>query len=164
MRYLQRNVHRSVFDHLVTQVTAMGWVDDPVNFGAEPVTFHEVDLREGVSRIEPTSVAVWVPSESSDRIAELGGVSWTADLDFVIDIYASQASFSIALASDIKDLFRERSIPLLDHGSGSTPVQAGTVELEGAWIDRPTSSALEFNGVWRQVRGFTRVWFEESGA
>lgn len=160
MRFLQRNVHRSVFDHLALRLDELGWVDDPVNFGAEPVMFKEVDAQEGVERIEPTTVALWVPQESADRLGELGGPLYRCDVDMVIDVYASQASFATALASDIKELFRERFIPLLDH-SVSTPVQAGIVELMGAWIDRPRSSAsLEFAGVWRQVRCYTQVTFE----
>lgn len=164
VRYLQRSVRQTVVDYTKLKLTELGWVDDPVNFGAEPVQFIEVDRREKVERIDPTTVSIWIPNESADRIAELGGGLYVTDIDIMVDIYAQKAAYAINIGSDLKDIFRDRSIPLIDYvSSGSTLVEAGMVEFMGAYIDRPASppNAIEFRGTYRTVRLYSRVWFED---
>jgi hypothetical protein len=163
MRFLQRNVRETVAQHVKTSLTSLGWVDEPVNFGAEPVVFREVD-RQAVEGIVPTTVSIWVPDEGPDRLAELGGPLYKATIGVVMDVYASKQSIAVAVASDIKALFRDRTIPLYDF-SVSTPVQGGVIELDSAYIDRPNvrANAIEFAGVWRVVRAFTTVYFEDVG-
>lgn len=166
MRFLQRSVRQTVVDYVKGELAELGWVEEPINFGADPVVFIEVDRQERVDRIDPTTLSVWIPGESQDRLTELGGVLYQTNIDIVLDIYAEKAAYAIALGSDLKDLFRDRAIPLIDHGAAtppSTPVQAGTIEFRGAWLDRPSApvNALEFRGKMRTVRLYCLVTFED---
>lgn len=163
MRFRQRHIQETIVKHLREGLTDLGWVVEPRNFGGPPLIFREVDRQERVARIEPNTLSIWIDREMADHIAELGGPLYNVDLDAVVDVYASSASVAVSIASDIKDLVRDRSIPLLNF-AGPTPVQGGgTVGFDGAFIDRPAGdvNAVEFKGAWRVVALQVQVAFTD---
>lgn len=167
MRHLARHVAKTVADRLLSELTTLGWVNDPRVFNASPVQVRNVDPHDvNTSQQEPNLVAVWIDDEGPTSAAELGGGLADVLLALDVHLWADNPSVASALASDIKDILRGLVLPVTDYAQ--TPAApSATAQLEvdedEVTIVRPVGSvtAADFKRNWRIVSTVTRVHLTE---
>lgn len=106
LRHSLRHIHRSTFDYVVDQMTALGWVGPTVPFGTLPITFmseypQEFDVTK--ARLAANRVAVTMGTEDEPEWLELGGVLAAQRMPCFADIYADSEGVAAAISTDIKD-------------------------------------------------------------
>jgi hypothetical protein len=161
MRFLQRHLHATLAAFFTEQLTDLGWVTEPTNFGEPPLNMVTTDRTTRLEAIEPNALALTIDQQGRDALAQLGGGAYETEVLVLADVYGTSPSVAVSIASDIKDLVRDRYLPIADM-TASTPVQTGVVaELEDAVMTRPDGdvNAVEFKGAWRIVRFYARVHF-----
>lgn len=169
LRHYSWHVHHSVFKYLEAQLDTMGWTSATASerpFGAAQVRLQETlppefDMTRTLS---PGTVAVTLGSEPDTKEEELGGVLNSHDLPLFIDIFMEDEALALALANDIRDIFKgrvpgsSRLMQVIDWASpGTTPATGYTVEFEDVVRERPetklnwqivkVSAVLFFNDV-----------------
>ena len=161
MRFRQRHLHQTCADHIRTGLTTLGWVNPPVNFATRPVTFIEIQPDEAGVRVNPNTVATTIGDEPEDLDEELGAGLTSCDFTLFVDVYGIDQSVAVSIAGDVKDLLRNRQIPLLDYTASVTgDVTTAVIEFDTVVIDRPAVSA---NGPdkqhWRIVKAVARLLY-----
>lgn len=162
MRFRSRHVQQTIADFVEAGLTARGWVNPPVNFGATPVTFQEVE-PEDAARVAPNTVSTTIQDEDANRLEQLGGGLYSVDFNVFLDIYGESSSLSLSIADDVKQLLFERAIPVIDYSLTPPSPTDEWIEFEDMTVERPlgTVSAVEFKRAWRTVKTFAKVTFGE---
>lgn len=164
MRHLQRHLSRTIADLLVTELTALGWVDSPVNFGTQPVSVRNVDPTDAnTAQQTPNLVSVWINNEGPTTEYELGGGLREVELALEVHLWGVNPSVAMALAGDIKDVLRDHVGAVTDYAE-TPPVDSDVqVELDGVFIERPVGSvtASDFKRNWRIVSSLARCYLVE---
>lgn len=111
LRHSTRHLHRTVYDYLNTELTALGWtVADSVPFNAPVVRMQETlpDEWDQASVLEPGTVAVTLGDENATQGQELGGPLGLIEVPIFIDCFMDTDSTALALALDVRDIFTGR--------------------------------------------------------
>lgn len=164
LRFRQRHVRQTIADYIQAGLTDLGWVDAPVNFGATPLTFQEIDAEETVQgqQVAPNTVSTTLGDEPDDETYELGGGLESVDLPVFIDIYAENHSLAVSIASDVKRLLKHKATPVVDYTGTPTASATEYIEFESViGPERPPASigATEFKRHWRVVKAIAVVYF-----
>jgi hypothetical protein len=164
MRHRLRHVQQTIADHVEQGLIELGWVEPPINFGASPVRFQDVE-PDAARRLEGNVVGVVIEDEGPVSEFELGGGVEQVDYDLGVSVYAESSGIAMALADDIKDLVSNRVIPLLDYTQQPpTPVPGHHIELVDVRVQRRTAGEIGFESKrsWRVLDGVARLYSTES--
>jgi hypothetical protein len=157
VRFRSRHVARTIFAYVSQRMTEAGWVNDPVNFGATPVTLQEAP-PEDVTTIAMNTVAVTVGDEPADFDEQLGGGLVSVEYPVLVDIFGESYSLSQSIAADVKDALARRAIAVYDwSGSGPTLLEGSLIEFFEVSGARTPASPQALAGAARHWRVLTAV-------
>lgn len=164
MRFRTRHVHKTICDFLETQMTARGWVNVPINFGASPLTFMEIQPDENGEEVLPNLLAITIGDVPEDNLEQLGSGIWSVPIPVFFDIYGDNGSVAVSIADDVKDLVsRNMAISVYDWTDPNNPVeQSDYIDFERVvGPERPAASigSSDFRKHWRVVKGIARVYY-----
>lgn len=164
LRFRSRHVHKTLAAFMEEKLAELGWVNAPVNFGADPVVFEEIQPDENGKAVAPNTVAVTLGDPQTDELYELGGGLYHVAAAAYFDVYGTSASISQSIAEDIKEqVTRENIIPVYDWSIASAPVKTtSTIEFENAiGPEKPGAAAVstDFKRFWRIVKVECHVYY-----
>jgi len=165
IRFRSRYVHAAVVEHLRTQLTALGWVAPPTNFGAMPVRVVDYQPDERGERIEQNTVAVSLGDLGSDEDRELGasaGGLRSMEYPIFIDVYMSEQALSVAIGDDIRDILQHLVLPIVDKATGQVVPNARLQVEDVMGPTRPQASigAEQFKRFWRVIKLETHLYYQ----
>ncbi len=169
VRFLERHLLATITAYATTQLTSLGWVTGTINFGAPALTIINEHPDQDVDvQVAPQTLAITLGDSASEELYQLGGGLYCQPVPVFFDVYAQDASLAVALATDVRDLFkREIGIDYQEWYTGSG------ISLTGAWIifqdtagpQRPPRSeeaaAGDFRKHWRVVKTIAQVEFND---
>lgn len=167
LRFRPRHVHKTLAAHLESELLDLGWVNSPVNFGTTPITFSEFEPDEpGPTEIKPNTVSITLGDEPGDSLEELGGRLWKAYFPVFVDIYGVNSSVARSIADDVKTVFADLSLTVLDWTSnlaGDTTGEMLFIERESIEVERPPAAAdaKDIRKNWRVVKAMAEVTFQD---
>lgn len=153
MRFRPRHVHQTVVEALTVELTARGWVNSPVNFGAVPITIVDYQPIEAGENIAVNTVAISMGDETATDPFELGAglreVSWPV----FVDVYPTSESLGLSVADDVKSYLTDLQLPLRDFttNSNGTPTSEW-LEFEDVMVEKLTSNSTIDKRIWRSVK------------
>jgi hypothetical protein len=163
LRFRSRHLHATFYEHTIAALTNLGWIAAPVNFGAAPVTVIDYQPDERNEQIKQNTVAVSLGDYASDIDEELGaavGGVRSAPYQVYIDAYMAEQSLAQAIMDDVRDMYTDVTINLVDQITGLET--AFPIEIEN--IEGPTripgTAADAFKRHWRAMRLDTRLFFQ----
>lgn len=164
MRFRTRHIHKTICSYLETQMATLGWVNDPINFGASPLTFQEIQPDENGETVTPNLLAITLGDVDQDTLEQLGGGVWNMPIPVFFDVYGDNGSVAVSIADDVRDLVsRGQIISVYDWTDPSNPVkQDDYIEFERVvGPERPQASigSTDFRKHWRVVKGIARVYY-----
>lgn len=163
-RHRSRHLHASLFAKLTDELTALGWVMPPIQFGTDPVTLVDYQPDERVERIEKNTVAVTLGESPTDVDEELGalvGGARSAFYPVFIDVYMREQALTTAICDDIRDIFEAQVFQMTDFITGLDAPE--TVEIEEVvGPERPAAQvgAEQFKRYWRIMRLGVRLYYQ----
>lgn len=163
LRFRTRHLHATFFDYTQANLRALGWIDAPINFGTIPVTMIDYQPDERFEQVKKNTVSVSLGDFENDEDEELGaGVGGTraAPYQVFIDAYMAEQALSLAICDDIRDIFTDRTIHLVD--------QINNVETENLIevqnVNGPEriqgTAADQFKRHWRAMRLDVNLYFQ----
>jgi hypothetical protein len=168
-RFRSRHVHRTVAEFLHEKLRELGWVNDPVNFGAKPVIFREIQPDENGLAVEANTVSVSAGDLGTEAESQLGGGIYEVVIPFFIDVYGESSGVAQSIGEDLKEqVGYGRILPLLDWSDVQLPIPAygAYIEFENATgPERPQASQVsaDFRRNWRVVKVEAHVHYAETG-
>lgn len=114
LRHAGRHVHHTAANYLTAQLTALGWLDDDVTlrpFGGTKLQIltTQVVLEDALDeKVQAGVVAITIGNELQPSLEEMGGVLSTQDYPLFIDCFHDSAETTLALATDVRDIFLGR--------------------------------------------------------
>lgn len=164
MRFRYRHVHKTVCAYIESELTAKGWVNDPVNFNETAVRFQEIQPEENGDEVLPNLVAITMGDGPESDIEELGGGAYSLPYVVFIDVYGTKGSVAVSIAEDIRDSIDfEKSISVYDFTDPTNPVeQLDYITFERViGPERPPASvqSQDFRKHWRVVKATARVYY-----
>lgn len=166
LRFRIRHVHKTVADYLEAEMTALGWVNSPVNFNTVPMTFVEFQPDEAGKAIAANTVAITLGDEGAAEDEELGDGLRELAYPLFVDVYGANQSIAASIASDIKTLLEDHYMPVLDFTANEVGVPTTErIELDkdDVTVERPGAAigAVDFRRFWRVVKTTVRVHYIE---
>lgn len=158
LRFKTRHVAATLVDYVRDQLTELGWVNPPVNFGTAPIIFQDMTPDEAGVPIAPNTVCVTLGDEPANTEEELGGALLSIAYPLFVDVYGTKQSIAVSIACDVKAILFSKAIPLYNYAAEPR------VKVDGAYIEfeevegpmRPPVSlaagADDFRRYWRVVR------------
>lgn len=163
IRFRSRHLHATFYNQLRADLTALGWVNAPVNFGAAPLTFMDFPPDERATQIKQNTVAVALGDYDSDDDAEVGAAGGglrKAEYHVFIDVYMEEQSLAHALCDDVRDIYTDYSCDLINQITGQ-PVPNVRIEVEEiVGPERPSSGPDVFQRYWRTMNLLVIVYFQ----
>lgn len=169
LRFRVRHVHKTVADFIEAELTALGWVNPPVNFGTLPVTFLEFQPDEAGKPITANTVAITLGDEGPALDEELGDGLRQLEYPLFVDVYGANQSIAASIASDVKDILEDRYFAVRDFTASPVGVPTSEqIELDkdDLTVERPGASmgAADFRRYWRVVKSTVRVHYVQGDA
>lgn len=162
-RFRSRFLHATIFDYTRDALDTLGWISTPVNFGTTGVTMIDYQPDERSVQIVHNTVAVSLGDYANDEDEELGAAlhgTRSAPYAVFIDVYMAEQALSQAICDDIRDIFTDKSMYLIDQITLAQTDQLIQVEN----IDGPArvaaTTADQFRKYWRAMRIDTRLFFQ----
>jgi hypothetical protein len=163
IRFRSRHLRATLYNMAVTELTTLGWVTTPINFGAQPVTVLDYQPDERNEPVMQNTVAVSlgdILADVDEELGSLGGGLRSAWVPVFIDVYMSEQAISDAICDDLRGIFDTHVFPLVDQITGlPSSEQIDIEEVRGP--DRPAgaTSADQFKRYWRIVRLGVRLYY-----
>lgn len=169
IRFLERHLLATVTDYMTSYLTNAGWVSDPVNFDAPPLTIINVHPDADVDvQVAPQTLAVTLGDSPEEGLSQLGGGLYEIDVPVFFDIYSTDSSTVMALAADVRDgVKRQQGTTYQEWYRGvGVDVPGALIYFEHAvGPERPAASVLASNGDfrkhWRVVKVLACVEFND---
>jgi hypothetical protein len=164
IRNQERMVYQTVMDHLESQLTTLGWLEeDPtlLPFGATvPLTWMEGMPEPKLEVLKPNTVAFTEGDTPDDQEGELGAVHgglWSVEHTFFVDIYGESLGVAKALASDVRAILNgkmvgaARFISLTDYSLTPPATAPGhLLHFEDVEVTRPVAQPSKLR--WEVVK------------
>lgn len=163
IRFRSRHLHATVFDYVTLKLTELGWVTPPINFGTTPCTLIDYQPDERTEQIKPNTVAVSLADYANDEDEELGaavGGVRSAPYQIYIDVYMQRQAEAQAICDDIRDIFTDEFLYLVDQISGEQTQNMIEVENINGPEKISGASADQFKRYWRAMRLDLRLYFQ----
>jgi hypothetical protein len=164
IRFRSRHLHATIVEHVRTRLDTLGWISAPINFSTAPCIVVDYQPDERGHVIATNTVAVTLADFHSDQDEELGatyGGLRSAPYSLYVDVYMAEQALSIAICDDVRDIFTDLSLELIDQISG-LPVYGAIIEIErvtGPEKPPAASSAEQFKRYWRIMQIHTRLYY-----
>lgn len=164
-RFRSRHLHATFVHYTTAQLGLLGWSTPPVNFGTTAITVTDYLPDDRVGQIHPNTVAVSLGDFLQDEEEELGsthGGVRAAPYQVFIDVYMAEQALAHAICDDIRDIFTDVTIPLVDQITG-LDVPGSPIMIESVLgPERPSQvlGAEQFKKYWRTMRLDTRLYFQ----
>lgn len=163
IRFRSRHLHATFFNQLTTALTTLGWIGTPVNFGADPLHMMDYQPDERSVQIHHNTVAVSLGDYGTDEDAELGaqaGGLRQADYSIFIDVYMEEQALAAALCDDIRDIYTDFSMLLVDQITGQD-VPNAVIEVQEVYgPEKPGSGIEQFKRYWRTMHINATLYFQ----
>lgn len=164
-RFRSRHLHATFYKQFIADMQTLGWVSPPVNFGADPVTFIDYQPEDRQETIKKNTIAVSLGNYGADEDEELGALGGglrSALYNVFIDIYMAEQALAIAVSDDVRDIYTDLTMPLINQIDGT--VEPGTL-IEVDTIlgpERPGGGAGSdtFRKHWRVMRVDGRLFYQ----
>lgn len=163
IRFRSRHLHATIFDFTQAGLDALGWITLPINFGTDPVTLIDYQPDERLQQIQHNTVAVSLGDYESDEDEELGaslGGARSANYAVFVDVYMAEQALSQAICDDVRDLFTDQSLYLVDQITQLATSDLIQVENIDGPARVPGGSADQFRRHWRAMRLDCRLFFQ----
>lgn len=167
IRFRSRHLHATFYDYVQSQLVALNWITvnpgDPVNFGTESVTMIDYQPDERLEQIKQNTVAVSLGDYPSDEDEELGaaiGGVRSAPYEIYIDAYMAEQALSLAICDDIRDIFTDKFLHLVDQINMIETENLIEVETIHGPERIPGTAADQFKRHWRAMRLDVRLYFQ----
>ena len=140
LRFPSRHLHKTLCDHVSTQLVALGWVNDPVNFGGDPViVVEQAPGRAGVPITAPT-VGISLGEATPVVEAEMGAGLVTSTHELFIDVYGPDWSTTTAIIDDVVAMLTDLRMPVTDYTSVPPVVSDHFLEIDEVGVTEPPAS------------------------
>lgn len=163
IRFRSRHLHATFFNHTTDALTALGWINPPINFGTVPITMIDYQPDERSEQIKNNTVSVSLGDYENDDDEELGathGGVRSALYQVYVDVYMSEQALSLAICDDIRDIYTDRMLTLIDQITMTDTGDKIEVEnIEGP-ARIPGASADQFKRHWRAMRLDARLYYQ----
>ena len=147
-------------------LSALGWMNAPINFGTTAVTVVDYQPDERQTPVPHNTIAVSLGDFSSDDEEELGsdlaGGLYSALYSVYIDVYMSEQPLSLAICDDIRSTYHNALLDLIDQVT-LTAVPNCYIQVEKVLgPERPPSNlgAEAFKRYWRIMRVDARLYYQ----
>ncbi len=164
IRHSSRHLHATFYNHTKAKLAELGWVSAPVNFGTSPVTIIDYQPEERNEAVKHNTVAVTLGDFNADEDEELGakgGGLRSALYSVYIDVYMNEQALSLAICDDIRDVYEDLYMDLINQITGF-PVPNAKIDVETvAGPERPAANigAEQFKRHWRIMRADGRLYY-----
>lgn len=174
LRFRYRHVHATMYQHIRSQMVALGWGDsslpsgDPlnaaINFNVRPMTYRDFQPDESGQVIAPMTLAITFGDEPASEDLELGAGLAEIAYEFFIDVWAEESqAVATAVTSDLKDVLEDLVIPVKDFMQVPPAVTTELIEIDHDDVSsvRPSLSvgAQDFKKFWRTMTATARVHY-----
>lgn len=166
IRFRSRHLHSTFYDYTHDKLIELGWIaadpTQPVNFGTKSVTMTDYQPEER-DVINENTVAVSLGDYDDDNDEELGathGGNRSAPYEIYIDVYMEKQAHSLAICDDIRDIYKDLTLHLIDQITMTAT--DNLIEVEAVHgPERPTGAqANQFKRNWRAMRLDVRLFFQ----
>ncbi len=170
IRHRSRHLRATLYNKVRADLTTLGWITAPVNFGATAVTVIDYQPDERGEIVTTNTVAVSLGDVTNDEDEELGAGAVGADgrpglrsawYPVFLDVYMAEQSLADAICDDLRYAFDSQTFPLINQITGLPSDE--TIEIEEViGPDRPTigqGSLDQFKRYWRIMRLGTRMYY-----
>jgi hypothetical protein len=164
-RFRSRHLHATFYKQFIVDMSALGWMHAPVNFGTQALTVIDYQPEDRNETIKHNTVAVSLGNYGSDEDEELGakgGGLRSALYNIFIDIYMSEQALAIAVADDVRDIYTDLTMPLVNQIDGQVE-PATLIEVDQVLgPERPGGGAGSdtFRKHWRVMRVDGRLFYQ----
>lgn len=164
LRHRSRHLRATIFNKVHADLTTLGWITAPVNFGTTAVTVVDYQPDERNEPVRTNTVAVSLGDIVDDTDEELGaqaGGLRSAHYPVFIDVYMGEQALADAICDDLRDIFDNAIFALVDQVSGTDSAERVEID-EVMGPDRPTgaNSADPFKRFWRVMRIGVRLYYQ----
>jgi hypothetical protein len=162
-RFRSRFLHATIYEYTQAGLDDLGWISAPVNFGTGPVTMIDFQPDERSTQIAHNTVAVSLGDYANDDDEELGAAlhgTRSAAYPVFIDVYMAEQALSQAICDDIRDIFTDKSLYLVDQITQVPTDQLIQVENVDGPSRIPGVAADQFRKYWRAMRIDCRLFFQ----
>lgn len=162
IRFRSRHLHATFFDYTKARLSELGWVNAPVNFGTVGLNFIDYQPDERSEQIRQNTVSISLGDYQNDEDEEVGaamGGSRGAPYAVYIDVYMAEQALSQALCDDIRDIYTDQTLELIDQISGAATGNLIEVENVDGPSRIPGAAADQFKRHWRAMRLDVRLYF-----
>jgi hypothetical protein len=165
LRQSPRHIHATVVDYLTEHLDTLGWTTVAPPFGATQVRIQTFMPPESeLTKITSGLLAITMGDEFDAMDEELGGPLHSQELPFFVDCFQGKSGHALALATDVRDIFRgrfsgtKRVLTVQDH-TYATPVDVAGWKFEFTDVEREQIYRLPI--YWQTVRCTASVDFPE---
>jgi hypothetical protein len=121
IRFRSRHLHATIVKHTRTRLDALGWISPPVNFNTDPIEVIDYQPEERNIVITKNTVAVTLgtyPTDVDEELGAIGGGLRSAPYTVFVDAYMAEQALSIAMCDDIRDIFMDLNLDLINQITG----------------------------------------------
>lgn len=165
IRFRSRHLHATIVNHATLSLQSLGWIGPaPINFSTTPVTVLDYQPDERGQTIKTNTVAISLGDYDEDEDEELGaaiGGVRSAEYQVFFDCYMAEQALSLAITDDIRDLYMDLTIPLIDQINGA--ITDWLIEVQTVrGPERPSAQigAENFKRFWRTMRVDCKLYFQ----
>jgi hypothetical protein len=163
IRFRSRFLHATIFDYTQSHLDDLGWITPPINFGTEAITMIDYQPDERLAPIQHNTVAVSLGDYESDEDEELGAaLHGTRSALYVVfvDVYMAEQALSHAICDDVRDIFTDKSMFLVDQITQLDTTDLIQIETIDGPARVPGGSVDQFRRHWRAMRLDCRLFFQ----
>ena len=154
LRFLERHLLATVTAYMTWYLTNADWVSGTINFAAPPLTIINTQPDSDVDvQVVPQTLAITLGDSPEEDLSQLGGGLYEIDVPVFFDVYSTDSSTVVALATDVRDAVkRQMQIPYQEWYTGfGVAVPGAVINFEKAvGPERPPASILASNGDFRK--------------
>ena len=168
MRFRDRHVEATIAAYVRGGLSDLGWVSEPINFGATPLTWvDEVPTENSDVQVAPNTVAMTFGDIGEEGLEQLGGGLYSLNIPVFFDVFGDNGTIARCICSDILDLLkRDKVIPTLDWTTGTGDQTAETILFDVVMgPERPPASEMassgDFRKHWRVVKATAVVTYQD---
>lgn len=140
MRHPTRHAHKTLADHVKSQLKTLGWITPPINYGSTPVTFMELAPARSGTPISPNTVGVSLGDSSPLVEAELGGGLLRTTVALFVDVYAQDWSTAAAICDDVALILTNLRLAINDYSLDPVEASSAYMEIDEVDIDEPPAA------------------------
>lgn len=166
IRHRSRHLRATVYDKVIADLTTLGWISAPINFGTTPIRVIDYQPDERGEIVSTNTVAVSIGDVINDADEELGAADGglrSAWYPIFVDVYMADQALADAVCDDVRDIFDCKIFPLVNQITGTPSTETIDIE-EVLGPDRPAAAASiePFKKYWRIMRIGARMYYQAS--